>query len=144
MLELSRGVRKMKRNVNLIVVFDQAKTRILMCKRKKDPYRGKYNFVGGKIKINEDHLEAAYRELKEETNISKNEIKLTHLMDFTYYLEDTLLETYVGVLNHDVDIYGDENELVWIDLTSDFKNDEIFAGNGNIYHIIKVIALSDY
>ena len=134
----------MKRNVNIIVIFNQNKTKLLMCKRKKDPYQGKYNFVGGKIKPDEDHLQAAYRELQEETNITNKDVTLTHFMDFTYYLDDTLLETYVATLFKDVNIHGDENELVWIDINEDFKDDSRFAGDGNIYHIIKVIALSDY
>ena len=64
----------MKRNVNIIVIFNQDKTKLLMCKRKKDPYQGKYNFVGGKIKPGEDHLQAAYRELQEETNITNKDV----------------------------------------------------------------------
>lgn len=134
----------MKRNVNIIVIFNQDKTKLLMCKRKKDPYKGKYNFVGGKIEPGEDHLKAAYRELQEETNITNRDVTLTHFMDFTYYLDDTLLETYVTTLSKEVYIHGDENELAWIDINEDFKDDTRFAGDGNIYHIIKVIALSDY
>lgn len=134
----------MKRNVNIIVIFNQDKTKLLMCKRKKDPYKGKYNFVGGKIEPGEDHLKAAYRELQEETNITNRDVTLIHFMDFTYYLDDTLLETYVTTLSKEVYIHGDENELAWIDINEDFKDDTRFAGDGNIYHIIKVIALSDY
>lgn len=134
----------MKRNVNIIVIFNQDKTKLLMCKREKDPYKGKYNFVGGKIEPGEDHLKAAYRELQEETNITNRDVTLTHFMDFTYYLDDTLLETYVTTLSKEVYIHGDENELAWIDINEDFKDDTRFAGDGNIYHIIKVIALSDY
>lgn len=134
----------MKRNVNIIVIFNQDKTKLLMCKRKKDPYKGKYNFVGGKIEPGEDHLKAAYRELQEETNITNRDVTLTHFMDFAYYLDDTLLETYVTTLSKEVYIHGDENELAWIDINEDFKDDTRFAGDGNIYHIIKVIALSDY
>jgi 8-oxo-dGTP pyrophosphatase MutT (NUDIX family) len=37
-------------------------------------------------------LDAAYRELFEETNISSDNIELHHLMDFTYYDADILLE----------------------------------------------------
>lgn len=131
----------MKRNVNIIVVFNQNKSKVLMCKRKKDPFKGLYNFVGGKIEAQENHLDAAYRELKEETNISKCDIELIHFMDFTYYYDDTLLETYVGTLKNDTQIYGDENQLVWIKLTDDFKDTTRFAGNGNIYHILKEIDL---
>ncbi len=134
----------MRRKVNIIVIFNHNKSKLLMCKRRKDPYQGKYNFVGGKIKPDENHLEAAYRELKEETGITKQDVSLTHFMDFTYYLDDTLLETYVGIINEDIEVYGDENELVWIDLDEDFKDDNHFAGDGNIYHILKVLALSNY
>ncbi|WP_294578477.1 NUDIX hydrolase [uncultured Thomasclavelia sp.] len=134
----------MRRKVNIIVIFNHNKSKLLMCKRRKDPYQGKYNFVGGKIKPDENHLEAAYRELKEETGITKQDVSLTHFMDFTYYLDDTLLETYVGIINEDIEVYGDENELVWIDLDEDFKDDNRFAGDGNIYHILKVLALSNY
>lgn len=131
----------MKRNVNIIVVFNQNKTKVLMCKRKKDPFKNLYNFVGGKIESGEDHLYAAYRELKEETNIDHQDIQLIHFLDFIYHYDDTLLETYVGILNHDINIYGDENELVWINLGEDFTDTKRFAGNGNIDHILQEIKL---
>lgn len=141
MIEYTQRINEMKRNVNIIVVFNQNKSKVLMCKRKKAPFKGLYNFVGGKIEPNEDHLQAAYRELAEETNISKTDIELIHFMDFTYYLDDTLLETYIGTLSTNVDIHGEENQLAWIKLTDDFKDLNRFAGNGNIYHILKEISL---
>ena len=70
---------------NCIMVFSQDNKKILFCKRTKDPYKGLYNLVGGKIEENEDGFEAAYRELKEETGISVNDISLNHMMDFTYF-----------------------------------------------------------
>lgn len=73
---------------NLIVVFNEASDRVLMCRRRKEPYKGLLNFVGGKIERNEEGIAAAYRELEEETAITKDDIILAHLMDFTYYLED--------------------------------------------------------
>jgi len=45
---------------------------LLFCKRTKDPYKGLYNFVGGKIEEMEDGFWAAYRELEEETGITKS------------------------------------------------------------------------
>ena len=51
----------MKR-MNIIVIFDKDLTSTLMCKRTKEPYKGMYNFVGGKIE-NDNGLEEAYREL---------------------------------------------------------------------------------
>lgn len=37
------------RGYNVIVVYNENADKILMCKRKKDPYKGLANFVGGKI-----------------------------------------------------------------------------------------------
>ena len=63
----------MKR-MNVIAVYNTDKTKLLMCKRTKNPYMGLYNLVGGKIEVENDDLNEAYRELKEETNIGKEDI----------------------------------------------------------------------
>ena len=56
---------------NCIIVFNKTKDRALFCKRQKNPYRGLYNFVGGKVEPGEDSETAAYRELFEETGITR-------------------------------------------------------------------------
>lgn len=121
---------------NLIVVFNEASDRVLMCRRKKEPYKGLLNFVGGKIERNEEGLAAAYRELEEETTITKDDIILTHLMDFTYYLEDCYLEVYVGRLNRQVTVAGDENELCWALPEDNFYDKSRYAGGGNLGYIM--------
>ena len=124
---------------NIILIYDCNCSKILMCQRSKEPYKGLYNLVGGKIECNEDGLAAAYREMFEETNISANNINLIHLMDFTYYCSDCYLEVYVGKIRKEVTVKGNENELFWIDAKSDFFDRAVFAGNGNIGHIIEEI-----
>ena len=84
---------------NAIVVFDEACEKLLMCRRRKNPYKSKLNFVGGKIEPGEDGLAAAYRELWEETAFTAQDIQLTHLMDFTYHISNCYLEVYAGRLN---------------------------------------------
>ncbi|MCM1188667.1 MAG: NUDIX hydrolase [bacterium] len=121
---------------NLIVVFCENGERMLMCKRRKPPYQGLSNFVGGKIEVNENGLDAAYRELEEETAITREDITLLHFMDFTYHLDDCYLEVYIGRLNKQIDVRGDENELYWSTLDHDFFNVEKYAGEGNIGHIM--------
>lgn len=37
---------------NAIVVFNKDEDKILMCKRKRNPYKGLLNFVGGMISKN--------------------------------------------------------------------------------------------
>lgn len=127
---------------NLIAVYNETLDRLLMCRRKKDPYKGLSNFVGGKIETGEDGMHAAYRELWEETSITKEDITLIHLMDFTYCMDDCYVEVYVGRLNKAVTVTGDENELYWSDMDHDFFDMTKYAGEGNIGHIMEHIRYS--
>lgn len=127
----------MRLKLNLIVVIG-ADGRYLMCRRRKDPYKGLLNFVGGHIEPNESGEDAACRELEEETGITRGEIALKHMVDFTYYYDSTLLETWVGRLDHAVEPRGEENELVWVEPDADFGDLSQFAGDGNILHIMKL------
>ena len=120
---------------NVIFLLNAAGNQLLMCRRRKEPYRGLLNLVGGKIKPGEDHLCAAYRELIEETGIAECDVTLAHLMDFTYYNPDCLLEVYAGQLRRDISVHGDENELLWVLADEDFFDTGKFAGDGNIGHI---------
>lgn len=78
----------------------------------------------------------------EETGISKRDIILAHLMDFTYYLAGIKIEVYVGRLNKEKVVHGDENDLEWIGVNQNFFDVTRFAGEGNIGHIMKHICLS--
>ncbi|MCM3293558.1 NUDIX hydrolase [Paenibacillus sp. MER 180] len=124
---------------NVIMVYNKELDKLLMCKRLKEPYKGLSNLVGGKIEAGEAGIESAYRELAEETSISKGDITLHHLMDFTYHYQKCYVEVYVGKLKHDVSIHGDENELYWSELTHDFFDMTLYAGEGNIGHMIEQV-----
>ncbi|MCY9531490.1 8-oxo-dGTP diphosphatase [Paenibacillus sp. cl6col] len=124
---------------NVIMVYNKELDKLLMCKRLKEPYKGLSNLVGGKIEAGEAGIESAYRELAEETSISKGDITLHHLMDFTYHYQKCYVEVYVGKLKHDVAIHGDENELYWSELTHDFFDMTLYAGEGNIGHMIEQV-----
>ena len=126
---------------NVIAVFNENANKMLMCKRRKNPYKGLSNLVGGKIESGEDGLRAAYRELREETSITEKDIILTHLMDFTYYLDKCYVEIYVGKLNKSVDVCGDENDLYWSELDHNFFDPTKYAGEGNIGHIMMHIEM---
>lgn len=121
---------------NIIAVFNETADRILMCKRRRNPYKGLSNFVGGKIEPGEDGLSAAYRELEEETAIKPEDICLSHLMDFTYHCSDLYLEVYVGRLNKPINVSGEENDLYWSTLEHNFFDVSKYAGEGNIGHIL--------
>ena len=126
---------------NVIVVFSKDFTKTLMCKRTKEPYKGMYNLVGGKIEKENDGLNEAYRELKEETNISKKDINLVHFMNMTYVKWDKELEVYYGVLNNDVLLIEEVNSLEWVPINDNFFDMKKYGGEGNIGHIIEEIKI---
>lgn len=127
---------------NLIAVLSPDGEEMLMCRRIKQPYLGLVNFVGGKIEPNEDGETAAYRELFEETGITRADISLVHLMDFSYPLDPCYVEVYAGQLRHEVTVNGSENPLFWSGLDHDFFDMSEYAGEGNIGHIMEHIKLN--
>ena len=108
------------KKLNVILVYNKEENKILMCKRKKEPYKGKFNLVGGKVEQGEDKLHAAYRELKEETGITENDIKLTNIMNFQYIMQNMELEVYVGKLDKEIKLVEEVNKLYWIDKNENF------------------------
>lgn len=127
------------RKFNLIVVFDASLNKVLFCIRAKEPYKGLYNFVGGKVEENESNDNAAYRELFEETGISNQNIELEHFMDLNYFKYGNNLQVYYGILKHKVDLVEEKNKLEWVYINKELLDNSKFAGNYNIPHIIRQI-----
>ena len=127
------------RKFNLIVVFNEDLTKTLFCIRAKEPYKGLYNFVGGKVEKNESNDDAAYRELYEETGISTKDIKLDHFMDLDYFKYENNLQVYYGILKHEVTLVEEKNKLKWVTINEELLDNSKFAGNYNIPHIIRQI-----
>ena len=126
------------KHCNCIVVLNRAGDRILFCRRSKDPYKGLYNFVGGKVEEGESSNHAAYRELYEETGIGRSQITLFRLMDMTYYHQKFVLELYVGQLHEETELVEEVNPLVWMPITENFADSSKYAGDKNIAHIVSV------
>lgn len=122
--------------LNVILIYNKSQDKILMCKREKEPYKGKFNLVGGKVENGEDELYAAYRELEEETGITKKDIKLIHLMNFIYKIDNIELEVYMGKLEKELELVEEVNKLYWIDKNENFFDYEKYAGEGNIGHMV--------
>lgn len=127
------------RKFNLIVVFNEDLSKTLFGIRAKEPYKGLYNFVGGKVEENEPNDDAAYRELFEETGISTKDIKLDHFMDLNYFKYENNLQVYYGILKHEVTLVEEKNKLEWVTINDELLDNSKFAGNYNIPHIIKQI-----
>lgn len=124
---------------NVLMVFSPDAASLLMCQRSKPPYEGKLNLPGGKVEPGETGEAAAYRELLEETAISPLDIRLHHVMDLTYYFEDSVLALYAGRLVRPVEASGEENPLCWVPTGEDFFDQDRFAGMGNIGHMLEQV-----
>lgn len=129
------------KKLNVIIVYNKDGNELLMCKRAKEPYQGMYNFVGGKVEKREKGINAAYRELFEETGIDKTDIKLKHFMNFEYIEQDMLLEVYAGRLNKEKELIEEVNELFWMSAEENYFDTNKFAGGGNIGHMLNQIKL---
>ena len=127
------------RKLNLIVVFNEDLSKTLFCIRAKEPYKGLYNFVGGKVEKNESNDDAAYRELFEETGIGNKDVKLDHFMDLNYFKYENNLQVYYGILKHEVNLVEEKNKLEWVAINDELLDNSKFAGNYNIPHIIRQI-----
>ncbi len=127
---------------NVIFVFDKKQEKILMCKRAKEPYKDKYNLVGGKIEKENNGLAEAYRELFEETAITKNDINLKHFMNLEYITFNIKLEVYYGTLNKKVKLIEEVNKLEWISINDNFFDMDKYAGEGNIGHMLEEIKIA--
>lgn len=57
-------------------------------------------------------------------------------MHFDYCLQDCLLEVYVGKLKHEVTLVEEVHPLFWSDLSHGFFDSTIYAGEGNIGHLL--------
>lgn len=130
--------------LNVIMLVDAAGENMLMCKRLRDPYKGLYNFNGGKVVEGENGLHAAYRELREETGVTAADVTLHHLANFSYMsggagLPPYELQAYVGRLSREIDVTGEENPLLWMPLTENFFDMTRFAGEGSIGHIVETV-----
>ncbi|MCQ4637833.1 NUDIX domain-containing protein [Anaerovorax odorimutans] len=123
------------------MVYNATREKLLFCKRTGDPYKGKFNLVGGKIEPGEDGLQAAYRELAEETGIGRDDIVLKHMMNFTYFNQNCTVEVYVGSLKQEVDLRAEKHPLLWLGMDENFFDLEKFAGEGNIGHMVEQVRI---
>lgn len=148
---------------SLVAIYDIYNGAYLMCKRRKNPYKGLLNFVGGKKEDGESIDACAMREVYEETGIfiPKNSDYFCHL--FTTEFDPKLNDIFGSSISvylyapiggeRDImskcrvfsDIKGfnkdnvDEDDLYWISDREDFSDTNKFAGDGYLLYIRNIV-----
>jgi 8-oxo-dGTP diphosphatase len=125
-------------NYNLVMVIHPDETKLLTLRRTENPYLGLYNLPGGKIESGETLLDSAYRELEEETGISKRDIQLQPFMDFVWHSLQMKMFVFIGKLNHDQILVEEKHPLEWHGLDENFFDMKRYAGEGNIGHMVEI------
>lgn len=126
---------------NIVAVYNYTADKILVCLRSSEPYKGLFNLPGGKVEEGEGGIDAAYRELLEETGISSANIRLAHVMDFAYPLSGCIVEAYAGRLNCETALVEEKHRLFWHSADANFFDMNTYAGEGNIGHMLEQVKL---
>ena len=67
--------------VDAVVFRDDAEPSVLLIKRGRDPHAGKWAIPGGFAEMDETLLNAAHRELEEETRLTGVDLRFLHYFD---------------------------------------------------------------
>lgn len=117
----------------LTIILNPGCDKVLMCYHAK---QNAYNFIGGHVRDEENYLDASYRELKEETGITKVNVHLAFIrrefvvVNANLYDHDWEMYVSFGVLRHDVSLIEEKNHLMWMPL-GDRRIDTESMGFGN-------------
>ena len=127
----------------LVVIFDKSKENLLFCKRTKEPFKGKLNFIGGSVRYCESDIHCAHREMREETGIDTRHLDIKKFMEITYYEQSTSgvhLSIFGCILNDvakNTKLVEEKNPLIWVPIHyTNFFDTYKFAGDGNIGNIV--------
>jgi len=91
--------------VDAVVFRDDAEPSVLLIKRGRDPHAGKWAIPGGFAEMDETLLNAAHRELEEETRLTGVDLRFLHYFDAIDRdpRERTLSLAFWGVVAEDAD-----------------------------------------
>lgn len=135
---------------------DRLNPKILLIKRKNDPYKGKWALPGGFLDPEDDDARAAaVRELKEETNLDLNIGKFAEICTMTKKGRDprervidiafgTLLSSYSTDVYYIVKAQDDAVEVAWVPLKELVYGDLAFDHAEILVKAIRKMIISNH
>lgn len=136
-----------------LIVARDPQGEYLFCKRRKMPWKGLYNFLGGKLEEGETPLQCAVREFREESNYEIPESQFKLISKLEYFYKDGVqctIDDGIVLWVYAIDLtdfqsemitwlppIGIENPIQWLSLQYYDTHREEFAGEGNIGMLIR-------
>ena len=96
--------------------------KLLLIRRKNHPYIQQWALPGGFLDIEEDILDAAYRELKEETSIERDQVQLYQLHTYGAVHRDPRMRVisvaHVALIHQEVQVAAkdDAEDALWFEV----------------------------
>ena len=106
---------------SVVFLLDKTRPKVLLIKRKKEPFRGRWVFPGGFLEMDEELADGAARELAEETRLVGVELEQMHTFgtcgrDPRGRVIGVAFVGTVGPDNTDVKAGDDAAEAAWFDI----------------------------
>jgi len=142
-MKIKRVFMPEKNVIVVVLVAIRKDNKILLLKRSKEPLKGYWALIGGKLKEEESISDAAIRETKEETGLNSKFIGIKSVLHERLYDEEkkckygfvfflTVVEPTTFELQE-----SHEGELKWIDLESIDSEKIILSDNWMIKKLLK-------
>jgi len=128
----------MKREkLNLVFVLNHDKTKVLLQKQNRGPFKGLWNGVGGKREPEDASNKAgAIRELWEETYLEASKEQLFKVATIKTHNKE--LHVYTLAVREDQPQQGEDEIINWFSIEDIMKEPAWLAGNGNIPWLINL------
>lgn len=126
-------------NLSLVLIYNKETKKILLCKSDYGTYDRVFDFICGERMKGENGLDCAYRELKNETGLTEDDITLQHIFDFTYVLDQRRLQVFAGSIARAQTLRRREDSLLWADIRRDLCDDYELFNSNCLNHILSSI-----
>jgi 8-oxo-dGTP diphosphatase len=114
MNEIKLGLKKCA-----VLCILRCRDKLLLLHRTKEPHKGKYIPIGGRLEPFETPIEAAKREIKEETGFNVKDLKFCGIMVETSPVKFNWVNfIYLGNINFSKPVSCKEGRLEWIKISN--------------------------
>ena len=117
----------------IIVIYHPSGGKVLLERRGYESHQHLYDFPYAHAVEGQDSITSAYHMLREAVGIDMDILTLAHAMEFAYPATQQCYTVLHGVLQQLATVMP---PFIWADVTEDFQDTSIYAGEGYIGHVL--------